>query len=92
MYRVIELDNGLKFAQLSKVEHENNKYLFVVSLTESPKFLFLERGKNKEEIIPIEDGKLILKLTQIVQEQISKQAQAQMENNKTVKSPKTTKK
>ena len=78
MYRVFELEDGLQLAELMQIEHEKRKYLFAVSLTESPKFLFFKRDKTENGIIPIEDGKLILQLTQLVQEKLSKQVQEQM--------------
>ena len=56
MYRVIEIEGGLRFIQLAKVEHEGEKYLFVVN--------------TKDEVIPIEDGKLISKLTEQVRQQL----------------------
>ena len=70
MSKIIEMEGGLQFFQLAKVEHEGIKYLFVVNLQDKPRFLFIKQGETDDEVIPIEDGKLIIELTEKVREQL----------------------
>lgn len=70
MSKMIEMEGGLQFYQLAKVEHEGIKYLFVVNMQDNLRFLFLKQGDAQDEVIPIEDGKLIVELTQEVRKQL----------------------
>ena len=73
MGNIIELDNGLKFVILNKVKFENEKYLFVASVTEDVKFLFLKQLDENGGVSPVEDGELIIKLSKEVVENMKKQ-------------------
>lgn len=70
MGNIIELDNGLKFVILNKIKYEDNKYLFVASVTEDMKFLFLKQLDSMGNVEPVTDGNLIITLTHITQEQM----------------------
>ena len=69
MENIIELDNGLKFIILSRIKFENNKYLFVASVTEEMKFLFLQQIDDNGGVAPVEDGELVIKLSKEVVKQ-----------------------
>ena len=70
MGNIIELDNGLKFVILNKIKYEDDKYLFVASVTEDMKFLFLKQLDDMGNVEPVTDGNLIITLTHITQEQM----------------------
>ena len=70
MGNIIELDNGLKFVILNKIKYEEDKYLFVASVTEDIKFLFLKQLDSMGNVEPVIDGNLIITLTHITQEQM----------------------
>ena len=82
MYRIVELTNGLKFVELAKIGYDGNQFLFVASLTEDIKFLFLQKGESDADVIPVEDGELILQLTERVQEEVFPRIQEQLKSLK----------
>lgn len=89
MPRIIELESGLRFVQLSKVEYENDVYYFVLSLTDEPVYLYLKRGADKSEVMPVEDDELTLKLAELTRtkfveemEETAKQAKEKVEKSK----------
>ncbi len=80
MYRIVELTNGLKFVELAKIGYDSNQFLFVASLTEDIKFLFLQKGESDSDVIPVEDGELILQLTERVQEEVFPRIKEQLKS------------
>ena len=85
MSKIIEMEGGLQFFQLAKVEHEGIKYLFVVNMQDKLRFLFLKQGDANDEVIPIEDGKLILELTEKVRQQLVQTIKENSSKGKTAK-------
>jgi hypothetical protein len=77
MSEIIKLTNGLKFVVLSKVKYNNEKYLFVSSVTEELQFLFLKQIDDKGTIIPVEDGELIVALSKLVETEIKEKEKLQ---------------
>jgi hypothetical protein len=77
MSEIIKLTNGLKFVVLSKVKYNNEKYLFVSSVTEELQFLFLKQIDDKGTITPVEDGELIVTLSKLVETEIKEKEKLQ---------------
>ena len=70
MSEIIKLTNGLKFIVLSKIKYNNEKYLFVSSITEKLQFLFLKQLDNDGNVSPVEDEELISILSKLVEKNI----------------------
>ena len=70
MNEIIKLENGLKFVVLSKVNYNEEKYLFVSSVTEELQFLFLKQLDNDGNVSPVEDEELISILSRLVEKNI----------------------
>ena len=68
---VITLKNGLKFVILSKLELNDEKYLYLSSYDDNINFIFAKVHKDKT-IEPIDDGETIVELLKIIDTQIKK--------------------
>ena len=64
MHKILGLSNGIKYAVIASLAFEGRKFMYVVSLTDNPEFLYLERAIDKSVNI-VEDPELLLKLAQI---------------------------
>lgn len=67
---IITLKNGLKFVVLDKIVYEGEKYLYLSSYDDNINIIFARLDDKKVE--PVEDGDLILKLSEIVKKHIEK--------------------
>ena len=65
MKKIITLKNGLKFVVLSKIKYEKENYLYLSSYDNDLQVLFA-KVHDEIRIEPVEDGKLITKLLELV--------------------------
>ena len=70
MSDIITLTNGLKFVVLDKITLEGDKYLYLSSYDDDINIIFAKFDDGKLQ--PVEDGDLILKLSEIVKKHIEK--------------------
>ena len=70
--KYIELDNGLKFLVLSKHTVDDNDYLFLVSVTKKPTYVFT-KVIDEDTLEPVEDPVVLTKLTQLLSESLQKE-------------------
>ena len=82
MYKVIELEDGLKVIELSKLKHENSRYLFVASLDEEPEYVFLRLSEDNETVTKINDEVLIRELAEKVRLELIEKINSQLAKNK----------
>ena len=61
---LVEMDNGLKFMVLSSHVLDGNKYLFLVSVSDDPEYLFAEFFDGGK-LVPVEDEEIIKKLLEL---------------------------
>lgn len=61
MNEIITLKNGLKFVVLSKIDYENEKYLYLCSYDNDLDIIFA-KVVDGDKILPIEDENLIIEL------------------------------
>ena len=82
MYKVIELADGSQYMELSRINHENKRYLFVVSLVNEAEYLFLQISENGDALAKVKDENLIKHLMQKVYAEISEKVNAELAKNK----------
>ena len=68
---IITLKNGLKFVVLSKLEMNNQKYLYLSSYDDDMNFIFA-KVKEDKTIEPINDGETIIELLKLIDKEIKK--------------------
>ena len=66
---LITLKNGLKFVILSKLDFNNQKYLYLSSYDDNVNFIFA-KVNNDKTIDPIDNGETITELLKIIDKQI----------------------
>ena len=69
--RFIEFNNGMKFLVIREFDYKHNHYLQVASVTEDVKYFFLWQ-KNKDVVEFVEDGELLLELTNLIAEDLTR--------------------
>ena len=67
--KYLQLDNGLKFVVLDRIQLDGQGYLFLASVTEEVQYIFA-RTVDPDGIEPVVDGELLLKLTTLVSKKI----------------------
>lgn len=68
---LVELENGLQFMVLSSHVLNDNKYLFLVSVSDEPEYLFAQFFEGGE-LVPVEDEETIKSLLSLAADKAEK--------------------
>lgn len=66
---IIDLDDNNSYTVISGIEYNNKEYLYLVDLNENSNMMFVEKSGN--ELIPINDTKLVKDLIQLMNDKIN---------------------